>query len=135
MKEQQVKSTNQRYLDLNMVDTRIVDTVLDTFNKIRDANKNRASTCCPGSVFKDTQSVWPPFDGEGGAKHAEITLKLILKYVEFNCKLQGFRYKVHQETYKLSAFQMLYTHGIEGPVFKAKNETEEGMTTILLEDK
>ena len=35
----------------------------------------------------------------------------------------------------MSAFQLKYTQGIQTPVFKAKNETEDDMQTVTLTKK
>jgi hypothetical protein len=60
---------------------------------------------------------------------------LILKFTEEKIKVSSIHYKLYAKTKKLSAFKMDYTHGIQAPLMKASDETDDNMQTITLTKK
>jgi hypothetical protein len=89
--------------------------------------------CCPDLKNKDSDSFWPPLCKDEESK--ESTLDIILKFFESHIRVNGLRYKLSIKTGKLSAFQMLFTHGIKGSLLIAKDETETDMKTVWLNKK
>ena len=78
-----------------------------------------------------TLKSWPIYqmpEGNG------IDTKFIRYLSDYHITFAGFRFKLHAKSQKLSAMQLLFTSGVTSELFKAKNETKEGMTEIWLED-
>ena len=60
---------------------------------------------------------------------------MLLKFNEEKIKVNSINYKLSKKTNKLSAFKLNYNHGVETPLMKAKDETEENMQTVTLKKK
>ena len=60
---------------------------------------------------------------------------MILKFIEEKIKVSSFHFKLSKKTKKLSALKIQYTHGIQTPVMKAKDETEDDMQIVTLKKK
>ena len=60
---------------------------------------------------------------------------MLLKFNEEKIKVNSINYKLSKKTNKLSAFKLNYNHGVETPLMKAKDETEEDMQTVTLTKK
>ena len=60
---------------------------------------------------------------------------MALKVFEEKIKVTSFHYKLSKITKKVSAFKIQYTHGIQTPLMKAKDETEDDMQTVTLTKK
>ena len=95
--------------------------------------KVKESPCCPGIQAFEAISCWPPLYNDEKAK--ELTLELLLKFSEEKIKVISFHYKLSKKTKMLSALQVKYTQGIQTPVFKANDETEDEMQTFTLSKK
>ena len=55
--------------------------------------------------------------------------------MEEKIKVMSFHFKLSKKTKKLSAFKIQYSHGIQTPVMKAKDETEDDMQNVTLTKK
>jgi hypothetical protein len=78
-------------------------------------------------------TVWPSYDGPKNPATGlddVITEYMIRKNNGF--AFRGLRYKVHEATQKISALQILYNPGYCSPVAKAKYETCDDMTEVLI---
>ena len=91
------------------------------------------SICCPQLPAKEAKT-WQPRLKQSNGLIPEETLDLALKWFQTRFKLQGFNYKVSKQTNRLTLLQVVFTDGIKGPIIKAKNETEENIQTVLLQD-
>ena len=60
---------------------------------------------------------------------------MILKTQEDAIKVTKMQFKVSKQSKKLSAFKMSYSHGVEGSLMKAKDETEDEMQVCTLKKK
>lgn len=58
-----------------------------------------------------------------------------MKFVEQTIKVNSIHYKLSPKTKKLSAFKIQYTHGIQTPLIKAKDETDNDMQTVMFTKK
>ena len=91
------------------------------------------SFCCPHITFKEAFTWWLRPKQGNGLIPAE-TLDLALKWFETRFKLMGFNYKINKKTNFITLFQVVFTHGVKGPIMKAKNETEDNIQTAFLKD-
>ena len=55
--------------------------------------------------------------------------------MEDKIKVVRIHYKLSKTTNKVSAFKIEYNHGVQTPLLKAKNETEDDMQTVTLAKK
>ena len=92
----------------------------------------RPLSCCPYLSCRVGCTFWPKVNQEDEKNCLEESLELVCRFFEQKTKLTGFRYKLSAKSKKLSAFQMIYTHGVKSTLLKAQNETEEGMITVNL---
>ena len=101
----------------------------------RDSNRFDGKTirCCPSIKHTEAISCWPPFYKDG--KTQEKTWDLFIKISAEKIKVCSIHYKLSKKTLKLSAFQIKYSHGIQMPVIKASNETEDDMQILTLAKK
>ena len=60
---------------------------------------------------------------------------MFFKYIEEKIKVTSIRYKLFTKNKKVNAFQMRYSHGIQTPLIKAKDETEDDIQIITLTKK
>ena len=90
------------------------------------------ASCCPRLTSSEAETFWPRL--KKGTVIPEDTIDLALKWFQTRFKLQGFNYKVSKQTNRLTLLQVVFTDGIKGPIIKAKNETEENIQTVLLQD-
>ena len=89
------------------------------------------SPCCPKLTAKEGWTWWPRPKQSNGLIPEE-TLDLALKWFQTRFKLQGFNFKVSKKSNKLTLLQLIFTHGVKGPILKTKNEIKENIQTILL---
>jgi hypothetical protein len=88
--------------------------------------------CCPYLSCKVGCTFWPKVNQADDKNHLEESLELISKFFEQKTKLTGFRYKLSFKSKKLSAFQMIYSHGVKSTLLKALDEIEDGMINVYL---
>ena len=84
-------------------------------------------------TIKESVTFWPLLKQSNGFIPQE-TLELALKCVQHRIKFLGFNYKQVKKTKYLSLLQVVFTHGYNGPIMKAKKETENNIQSALLKD-
>jgi len=79
-------------------------------------------------------SFWPSHNTklDKFSKEPVELLEFCMRANKTRFVFEGIRFKVHESTKYLSAFQFLFTGGYASHVIKAANETEDGMTTVTL---
>ena len=60
-------------------------------------------------------------------------MEVAIKNIEDKIKINVINYKLSKKTKKLSAFQLIFSHGVTGTLMKAKEETENEDDEIELE--
>lgn len=103
------------------------------FEKSNQSNYLYLSDCCPQFTWKEAYTWWPRPKQDNDLIPNE-TLELALKWFKTRFKFSGFNYKVSKKTNHLTLLQLLFTHGVKGPVMKTKNETEDNVESAFLKD-
>lgn len=75
------------------------------------------ATCCPGIMYSECWSFWPALIKDEKTK--ELATDVALKNIEDKIKITVINYKLSKKSKKVSAFQLIFSHGVTGTVMKA----------------
>jgi hypothetical protein len=78
-------------------------------------------------------SAWPEKFHDD--KQKEENIDIVLRFLESRIRVSSINYKISESSGKTTAFQIIYTHGIQGKLMIAKGETEADMKTVSLTKK
>ena len=78
-------------------------------------------------------STWPEKFTNDKQKNENIDI--VLRFLENRVRVSAINYKISAKSGKTTAFQLIFTHGIQGKMMIAKGETEADMKTVWLTKK
>jgi hypothetical protein len=89
--------------------------------------------CCPELMYSECWNFWPALIKDNKTK--ELAMDVAIKNIEDKIKINVINYKLSKKTKKLSAFQLIFSHGVTGTLMKAKEETEDEMQNFIITKK
>ena len=90
------------------------------------------TNCCDKQI-NEIVTKYVPIKSADDVLVQKDVFKFALQYYQTRFKFRGFNIKVNKEK-KLSALQLLFTHGVSTKILKAKNESIDNLKTVLLKE-